>query len=74
MIPTPLELLQKQLTDLERNLEKSEEMHLNDEIDFYLRQTHVRNLAPKIRKYQQAIKILTNHDERNTITQAKERS
>jgi len=59
-IPTPLELLQKELNTLERDLEKSKEMF---EAKVILRTTHLLhkcNLLPKIADYQLAVYILTN--------------
>jgi len=54
----PIELLQKELNGLERDLRKSEEMLKNCIIDDKLHETHIRNLTPKIEEYKHAISTL----------------
>ena len=58
MIPTPIELLQKELTMLERDLKKSFEMLQNKSIDYHTHMLHKRNLEPKIEEYKLAINKL----------------
>lgn len=59
MIPTPIELLQKQLIDLEHSLKKSKKSFFEDmSIDENVHQAHVKNLEPKIEEYKDAINVL----------------
>lgn len=55
MISTPIELLQKELTELKRNLQKSKEMFADDVIDLNTHMLHTKNLEPKIKEYKNAI-------------------
>lgn len=56
---TPIELLQKELDENKRALEKSNEMFENHIIDTALHETHYRNLIRVIREYESAIRLLT---------------
>ena len=51
----PIELLEKELNDLKRSLEKSNELYNNGSIDTDLHETHLANLHPKIFEYEEAI-------------------
>lgn len=73
-IPSPIQILQKCLDDLEYDLEKSKKMYEKKAI---LRTTHLLhkcNLLPRIGEYQLAILILKEYAERNTITEAEKAS
>lgn len=63
MKDSPIKLLKDELLILERNLEKSEKMLENCIIDDELHETHIRNLAPKIEAFKQAIYLLENQQE-----------
>ena len=54
----PLELLTKELDELERSLAKSREMLHKDVITVHEHETHVANLTPLIKAYTRAISIL----------------
>lgn len=58
MIPTSLELLQRQLSDLEYSLTKSKTMYDRGSISLDLHHIHKMNLEPKIKEYQSAINKL----------------
>jgi len=55
MIITPLELLQKQLLELERDKEKSQEMFTNRVIGQHTHLMYLSNLEPAIKEYKLAI-------------------
>jgi hypothetical protein len=51
----PIELLEKELNELKRSLEKSNELYKNKAIDSDIHETHLTNLHPKIFEYEEAI-------------------
>lgn len=55
---SPIQLLDKELYELEHNLEKSKEIFEKGSITLELHETHVKNLTPIIKKYKQAIQLL----------------
>lgn len=55
---TPIQLLQKELNETERDLAKSVEMAENGVIDQELHEIHLKNLIPKIEEYKIAINKL----------------
>ena len=54
----PIELLEKQLSEYERSLEKSYELYGKREIGQHTHLVHLNNLQPKIEEYKSAIKKL----------------
>lgn len=58
MIPTPLIFLQEKLTEMQRSLMKSVELLEEGVIDGVLHELHKKNLTPRIKEYEQAIKKL----------------
>ena len=56
---TPVELLQKELKELERSLEKSTESYRCGNISYGQHFVHRKNLEPKIKQYKQAIEKLS---------------
>lgn len=58
MTPTPIELLQKELTSFQRALEKSIELVMMGVISEELHEIHKKNLTPKIKEYTNAINKL----------------
>lgn len=58
MYQSPVELLTACLSELHRNLMKSEDMFEQGTITDELHQTHITNLKPKIEEYQKAINKL----------------
>lgn len=54
----PIELLNKELKDLERSLEKSENSYKNGSITFYTNRIHKMNLEPLIKEYKRDINKL----------------
>ena len=71
---TPIEMLKKELCELERALEKSEELYENKAILKSTHLVHKCNLLPKITEYKSAILILTTYDERTAITKTEKAS
>jgi hypothetical protein len=68
---TPLEMLQKELTTIERDLKKSVEMFESLSINADTHVMHLRNIEPKIKEFKEAITILQYYyDERNTTPEA----
>lgn len=55
---TPIELLQKELSLLKGNLDKSYAAYMNDQISENQHETHRENLEPKIEQYEHAIQTL----------------
>lgn len=55
---SPIELLQKHIVELKRDLKKSEEMYVNKVIDFETHWVHRNNIEPLIKEYEQAIQKL----------------
>lgn len=58
MILIPIVLLQKQLTEMQRDLKKSKDLYHEALISYELHELHKKNLEPKIKEYKQAIKKL----------------
>ena len=54
----PIELLEKELSEYERSLNKSYELYENREIGQHTHLTHLKNLLPKIEEYKSAIEKL----------------
>jgi len=52
---SPIELLEKKLSEYERSLEKSYELYGRREIGQHTHLTHLNNLLPKIEEYKSAI-------------------
>lgn len=58
MYQSPIDLLTTTLSELHRNLMKSEDMFEQGTITDDLHQIHISNLKPKIEEYQKAINKL----------------
>lgn len=54
----PIELLQKELDELKRALDRSFALVHNDSITQELHKTHFKNLFPRIKEYEKAIEKL----------------
>jgi hypothetical protein len=61
--PTPEELLQSKLDELEKALRKSKQFLEEGEIDEEIHQMHKNNLEPKISRYKAAIRIINTYAE-----------
>jgi hypothetical protein len=58
---TPRELLEEQLKEFERSLEKSKEFLKKDLIPDVIHEEHLVNLYPKIQAYKLAIRVLDTY-------------
>ena len=56
----PIELLQTQLRKYESALQHSIKSYEARDISLHTHKTHIKNLAPKIQEYKQAITTLKN--------------
>jgi ribosomal protein S21 len=61
--PTPEELLQSKLNELEKALRKSKEFLDKGKIDEEIHQMHKNNLQPKISRYKAALRIINTYAE-----------
>ena len=55
---TPIQLLEKELNSMDRNLKKSLEAYKKGKIDHTTFEQHIENIGPQIREYREAIEIL----------------
>ena len=55
---TPIELIEKELNSLNRNLKKSLDAYKNGKISHETFEQHLENIGPNIRDYRKAIEIL----------------
>lgn len=55
---TPIQLLEKELKDLERNLNKSLEAYKTGRITHKTFELHLKNLGPQILEFRNALTIL----------------
>ena len=61
--PTPKQLLQSKLDELEKALKKSKLFLDRGDIDLKTHQMHKNNLQPKISKYREAIRLINDYQE-----------
>ena len=55
---TPIQLLEKELNSMDRNLKKSLEAYKKGKIDHATFELHLENIRPEIMEYREAIEII----------------